>query len=570
MPGASERGVRGLGYRPARAGCFGASLRTLVAVAPLSLVSCGEGGAPSGGAAAGGGAGATGAAGAGTGTGGGVAGASGVAQAGGSSGTSAVVAGTGGVAGAPPAGGGSAGASAGGGAGDAVGATIPTISGLLVESNPNSTISCFVSWTTDVPASSAVEFGVGGFQFRIAHPELVTAHRVLVIGMHAATSYDIRAVSTSAAGAAQALGSFETGALPDGLPVAELATIDSTATEGGWTLMNISHADRPAPVIVMYDEGGTPVWYFIDGTTSDSLGDIDTRLLKNGHVLVSAVSTAPAVEVDLASNVVWQGPPQPGMQSANMSHHLDKLENGNYLGLRSVRSTEYDLTGTVVEEFTPAHDVVWSWNIFDHLVPEEMASADWCHGNSVTVDVPGDVLYLSCRNMGLVIKAQRSGDQAVQWTLGEGGSFTFDPPDSGFADLHDPEIHADGTIVIYDNGGYTNNPGPDDRSRVVEYRLDETLMTATRVWEFPGTFVVDPWYTDEWYTPIWGDADRLPNGNILVTAGTREDGEQTRVFEVRRTDGAIVHELRLPLRDGSGYGAYRAERLNPPPLVEKL
>ena len=49
--------------------------------------------------------------------------------------------------------------------------------------------------------------------------------------------------------------------------------------------------------------------------------------------------------------------------------------------------------------------------------PPADAAEDWCHPNSVTVDLANDVLYLSCRYQG-VIKAKRSGDQAVLWVLG--------------------------------------------------------------------------------------------------------------------------------------------------------
>ena len=47
------------------------------------------------------------------------------------------------------------------------------------------TISCFVSWTTAAAASSEVDFGETTYQFRIRDAAMVTAHRVLVIGMHA-------------------------------------------------------------------------------------------------------------------------------------------------------------------------------------------------------------------------------------------------------------------------------------------------------------------------------------------------------------------------------------------------
>ena len=93
----------------------------------------------------------------------------------------------------------------------------------------------------------------------------------------------------------------------------------------------------------------------------------------------------------------------------------------------------------------------------------------------------------------------------------------------------------------------------------MEYRIDEAARTATLVWEFPGNFNVDSWYRDESYQPFWGDADRLENGSVLITAGERGSGTDSRIFEVTREDGQVVWELRL----GPDIGVYRAERITP-------
>lgn len=98
-----------------------------------------------------------------------------------------------------------------------------------------------------------------------------------------------------------------------------------------------------------------------------------------------------------------------------MSHHASKLDNGNYIVLREVSVGTSGTTGTRVEELTPDNQIAWSWNLADHVDPSN-ATGDWCHGNSATIDLVEDTLYLSCRFLG-VFKANRTGDQAVLWHM---------------------------------------------------------------------------------------------------------------------------------------------------------
>ncbi len=126
------------------------------------------------------------------------------------------------------------------------------ISDLMIEANPNSTISCIVTWTTETAGTSTVQFGVDDYVWEITDEEPTTEHRVVVIGMHADETYKIKAISSGGGATVEGESTFTTGALPASIPVGTVMINDTAKSQPGWTLMNVQKGAmaRPARVLL--------------------------------------------------------------------------------------------------------------------------------------------------------------------------------------------------------------------------------------------------------------------------------------------------------------------------------
>ena len=446
------------------------------------------------------------------------------------------------------------------------------ITEVKVEGNPRSVLTCFLSWRTSVAASSSVEFWQQGAPVgqRVSLPGRRTAHRVLVFGMHQETGHGLQAVSGAGAQQARsAVQTYTTGALPLHVPAVELVTHDPRRAQQGWTLINLTAGSREGgavtmdpefvPTVVMYDMEGRPVWYREHG-----LPRIGDARYFDGRVLVQSMGSihepkVSAMEFDLSGAVVWTGPPQPEDTVHGHYHHdFQRLASGNYLALRN--NVVRKVMGDHIVEMTPDHQEVWRWSSLDHIRPD-MASwdgntvHDYTHGNSLHADPDRGVVYYNARHQDAVYKIDVATGK-VLWKLGAGGDFAKDPAAKvpWFLKAHAVELQANGNILLYDNG-MTSRPF----SRAVEYRLDEQKKTSRIAWQYDGA----PQQT--WQTLYWGDADRLSNGNTLITAGTWSRTTPSRIFEVT-PDHRRVWEIKLPTvkKSGNTVGAYNSQRLQPP------
>ena len=233
----------------------------------------------------------------------------------------------------------------------------------------------------------------------------------------------------------------------------------------------------------------------------------------------------------------------------------------------------------------------WKDKYNDYLNNEK--SRDWSHANALVHLPEEDAVIVSLRHLDCVIKIDWK-TKKIKWILGNHDNWSKPwhkyllKPEGDlqwFYHQHAPQVTERGTIMMFDNGNYRASPfekatlAPENRSRVVEYEIDEQAMTVKQVYAFDGGD------KERFYSPFYCEADLQPKTkNILVTDGGHielEDGtpddnvpadrQWARIFEITPGENPEkVFELQCmsPLGSPYGWSIYRSIRL--PNLYEGM
>ncbi|MFW9906026.1 MAG: aryl-sulfate sulfotransferase, partial [Candidatus Thorarchaeota archaeon] len=180
-------------------------------------------------------------------------------------------------------------------------------------------------------------------------------------------------------------------------------------------------------------------------------------------------------------------------------------------------------------------------------------------------DSEEDVIYYMSRNCNTFFKIDHKTKE-ILWALGEHGDFTlFDQKGNQrnylFFHAHSVEKIANNKFILFDNDMHNQTKRDNHRSRILELVINETSLTANESWAWTAP--------EEYYSDIWGDADRLPNGNRLGTFGSETHPNTDigpRLVEVN-TSGDIVWEMNFPTTEEYFYGIYRMERFRFTPTI---
>ncbi|MBN2120875.1 MAG: aryl-sulfate sulfotransferase [Candidatus Omnitrophica bacterium] len=287
----------------------------------------------------------------------------------------------------------------------------------------------------------------------------------------------------------------------------------------GTTILADNHIPEK-PRVIEVDMEGRIVWEYLlpAGLKRYTNPGFDVEALSNGNVLLTLPGKG-LYEINREGNVVWS------YLDKKVSHDADRLPNKNTLVVYGNDDTADDAQ---VKEISPQGALVWTWYAKDHFYKspyKNISRQGWTHTNAASRLTNGNTL-ISLRNFNIVVEVGPKGK--VIRIIGQGI----------YNHQHDPEILPNGNILTANHG----------RPQAAEEMNPETEEI---IWQFalnePQTWPVR-------------DADRLTNGNTLIT-GT------TKIVEVT-PEKEIVWQLSLKglnfgKKDGPARGFYKAQRISP-------
>lgn len=290
--------------------------------------------------------------------------------------------------------------------------------------------------------------------------------------------------------------------------------IDPTRTYDGYTLIY--------PL-----DGNRLYWVNLDGTIAKymelPLGISHAEQLTNGHILLKYGARA-LRQITGDGEVVWH---YVAPKETLVHHEALRSPRGSTFTLQQWYSEEWDLKNDVIIEVDESGSIIWRWDSLDHLDPSKDRdpqasefggdpSNDWLHTNAIDLFPDGDLL-VSLRNLNRIVRIDYPSGEIV-WSWGEGI----------LGHQHAPEILENGNILLFDNGIHQTRDRYCAKSPCASRVLEIDPETGEIVWRFePDTF----------FSAAFGDADRLPNGNTLITIGV-----PAQVWEVT-PDGDLVWRL---------------------------
>jgi hypothetical protein len=303
-------------------------------------------------------------------------------------------------------------------------------------------------------------------------------------------------------------------------------------------LMNMKtttfNAQKMYQGLIIYDFGvitnkqGEIIWNLpqTDGTFRNLMMNKDGTLTYNNK--------KGSFETDLMGRVTWEAPLllADSIKVKNYHHDIKKLPSGNYLCLAECDLGASNYIYNAVFELDRHNKLLWYWDEVP-FYQNRTDSITSNHVNAVFMDELTKDVYLSNRNLNSITRLSRIPQPQVSLHIGKGyvqQSIQIIPQEL-FSGQHAVSFTDKNTILLFNN----NTAHPSDASSVIELKKPApTDKEVTVLWNYVFHFA----NKEENFCAKSGDADVLPNGNILITSGANN-----RVFEVSRNKKIVWENL---------------------------
>lgn len=285
-----------------------------------------------------------------------------------------------------------------------------------------------------------------------------------------------------------------------------------------------------------------------------------------------------------------------------------RVKDGNTLilahkNVNNPKISDKPLVDDIIYEVSWDGDILWEWVCSDHFEEMDFTEAakntmarnpsmvvgkglvgDWMHINSISTLGPNrwydsgdqrfhpDNIIWDGRQTNIIAITDKTTGNIV-WQVGPNYDRSAALRKLGWiigqhhAHLIPRGLPGEGNILVFDNGGFAGygapNPGActghnnalRDFSRVLEF----DPLTLKMVWQYSYLEAghLPKMNNSDFYSPLISAAQRLPNGNTMIT-----EGSIGRIFEVTK-DHEIVWEFVSPYfgLDKKSNAVYRAYRL---------
>jgi hypothetical protein len=385
-----------------------------------------------------------------------------------------------------------------------------------------------VTWSTDLDAidEAHIDFGRDPSYGMVAPVNLdEPGHRTLLLGMKPGRQYHFR-VSASGPSGDCTSDDFvvQTGAAP-ALPVPTQTIFVPAAVSGGFLLTEIYSGPYQGYVFIL-DGDGDPVWWFNPGFTQPSRARMNPDGKFMWIVRTNVPSSAGQI-VRVAMN---------GSAPINLASSFPNIEQD--FTILPDETIDY-----LAWDGSCAKLVEWSGLSHDVLRLNTIWGLDSCNAAALEYSSEDNTLVVSDVTHSALIKVTRTGQ--VVWVLGGGTMNDFTGDGAVWTTQFNFQMLGKDRILLFNNGAAAES------SRAMEIVLDTTAMTAGKVWEY----VPSPAIRSQ----IFGDAQRLPNSNTLVTFST-----QGIIHEVDANKN-LVRALTFEAGTVLGYVTQRPTLYGPPP-----